>query len=126
MQKGRLVWWIVASITGLALTLAAIGFHYLVNEVQIVNESSVTLTKVRVSLSEKEMWSGSISPGEGRTIYGLPSNDGTIGIRFEASGRSAHAEFGYVTPGAAEHYKVVVLPSLEVHVIDCELDLSCR
>jgi hypothetical protein len=120
------VLWMAVGLIGLALLLASVAFHYLVTEVRVVNESSVTLTEVQVTMAGKEIWSGPIAAGERRTLYGLPSNDGTIGISFEASGQSAHTEFGYVTPGAAENYKVVVLPSLEVHIVDCELNPSCK
>ena len=117
MSRKKTVWgWGAAGLVFVLLVTGGAVF-LLESTVTVHNQSSVKLTNVHVTMAGKDVWSGVLGPGGSHKAHGRPSADGTVGVSFEAAGKSVHQEFGYVTPGLGEHHTIVVLPSLELRYI---------
>jgi hypothetical protein len=116
-RKKRVWLWIVSACIAAVLMAAGVAWRALSIPVTVHNAASATLENVRISLAGKEIWSGTLDPGEEHTARALPEGQGAVAISFEVNGRTFHQEFGYVTLGLRGDYPISVSPSFEMRAV---------
>jgi hypothetical protein len=86
--------------------------------VSLRNESDATLADVRIALAGKEIWNGTMAPGEKRYARGRPNNEGKVRISFEtANGQHVRTDFGRTSAEVGDEYDFVVTSDLEIRAV---------
>lgn len=110
--------WVLGTIGTLVVSATA-GFIYLyldmeVYTVTVINQSSQTLTDMRVIMPGRVRNLGALAPGASDWVYTMPKTDGTLDIAFTAQGKARYEKIDYVAGSLGQHYTLTVTPALTV------------
>jgi hypothetical protein len=73
------------------------------------NETSKVASNIAVGFTGKTLWRGDLPSGESKWTFGIPREDGTVGVSYEIAGQPFKIECGYVTGGPwGGRYEIIV------------------
>jgi hypothetical protein len=115
-MKSRILWILVFAC--IALLVAFGRDRQEATVVSLRNESDATLADVRIGLAGREIWNGTLAPGEKRYARGRPNTDGKVRISFETTkGRNVRTDFGRTSADVGDEYDFVVTSNLEIRAV---------
>ncbi len=111
----KITWFVV--FAAIALLAAFGGDRREATVVSLRNESDARLADVRIALAGREIWSGTMAPGEKQYARGRPDAEGKVRISFETPGQNVRTDFGRASADVGDEYDFVVTEDFEIRAV---------